>query len=54
MPVSFLFALAMPWYYAWVVWDRWWLSPVFLGLALMTPLKFVPWAEFCWVWPGLI
>lgn len=54
VPVSVLVALVLPLYYAWVGWDRWWVSPVFLGLLLITPLKFVPWAEICWVWPGLI
>jgi hypothetical protein len=56
VPVSFTLALLLPLYYSWVVWDRWWVSPVFIGMLVMAPFKFVPWgwAYFCWVWPGLI
>ncbi len=54
VPVSMVAALAVPLYYAWVLWDRWWLSPVFLAVLFMAPLKFCPWADICLVWPGLI
>lgn len=54
IPVSVACALAVPLYYAWALWDRWWLSPIFLGTLLMAPLKFVPWAPICLLWPGLI
>jgi hypothetical protein len=54
--VSFTLSLALPLYYSWVCWDRWWASPVLAGLVLMAPLKFAPWglSVACWVWPGLI
>ena len=54
MPVSFLAAVAVPLWYAWVLWDDWWRSPIFLALLLTAPLKWVPWADMCLVWPGLI
>lgn len=40
--------------YSWVVWDAWWASPVFLATLATAPLKWVPWADKCWIWPGLI
>lgn len=56
IPVSFFCAIVLPLYYSWVTRDRWWLSPVFLGMLAMAPLKFVPWGfpYFCWIWPGLL
>lgn len=54
MPVSFALTVAAPLYYAWVIWDDWWRSPLFLATVLMLPLKWVPWADMCLVWPGLI
>ena len=54
MPVSFLAAVAAPLYYAWVLWDDWYVSPVFLATLLTAPMKWVPWADKCLVWPGLI
>ena len=56
VPVSFACAVALPLYYSWVVWDAWWLSPVFVGSLVMAPLKFAPWGwtQFCWVWPGVL
>ena len=40
--------------YSWVMWDNWWASPVFLATLATAPLKWVPWADKCWLWPGLI
>ena len=54
MPVSLLAAVLVPLYYSWALWDRWWLSPIFVATLLMAPMKWVPWAEMCLVWPGLI
>ena len=54
MPVSFLAAVALPLWYSWVLWDDWWRSPVLLATLLMSPLKWVPWADKCLVWPGLV
>lgn len=56
LPVSFSFSLILPLYLAWGSWDRWWLSPMFIGTLLMAPLKFPPWGMiyFSWIWPGLI
>lgn len=54
LPVSVTFALLLPLYFAWVIWDDWWRSPLFVGMAIMAPIKFVPWAEMCWIWPGII
>ena len=55
-PVSFLFSVALPLYYSWVMYDRWWASPVMAGLLVMAPWKFPPWAlgVACWVWPGVL
>jgi hypothetical protein len=54
MPVAFLPAVVLPLYYAWLGWDQWWRSPVFLGLLLTAPMKWLPWAEMSLVWPGVI
>eukprot|EP00887_Chlorella_sp_A99_P002414 scaffold10.g2414.t1 len=56
IPVSFLLSIVAPLYFAWGVWDRWWLSPVLLASLAIAPLKWVPWGggAFCWVWPGLL
>lgn len=54
MPVSFLATVCVPFYYAWLLWDRWWLSPIFLATLATAPLKWVPWADKWLVWPGLI
>jgi hypothetical protein len=54
MPVSFAACVGVPLYYSWVLWDNWWVSPVFLATLLASPLKWVPWADKCLVWPGLI
>jgi hypothetical protein len=54
MPVAFVPAVLLPLWYAWVLWDDWWRSPVFLGLLLTAPMKWLPWAEMSLVWPGLI
>ena len=40
--------------YSRVMWDNWWASPVFLATLATAPLKWVPWADKCWLWPGLI
>jgi hypothetical protein len=55
-PVSLAFSLAAPLFLAWVAWDRWWLSPVAVGVLLTAPLKFAPWGitSACWVWPGIV
>lgn len=55
-PVSFLFNGAAPLYLAWVLWDRWYLSPIFVASLIMWPLKFAPWGliYFSWVWPGVV
>lgn len=54
VPVSLLVAVLIPLFYAGTLWETWYTSPVFLGLLLIAPVKFVPWAEFCLVWPGLL
>jgi hypothetical protein len=55
-PVSALFNGALPLYAAWALWERWYLSPVFVASLIMWPLKFAPWglAYFSWVWPGVV
>ena len=54
IPVSVIGALVLPLYYAWLLYDKWWLSPIFIALLVMTPLKFCPWAEICLLWPGIV
>ncbi|KAI7837773.1 hypothetical protein COHA_008402 [Chlorella ohadii] len=54
MPLSVAAALMVPLWYSWVMWDNWWASPVFLATLATAPLKWVPWADKCWLWPGLI
>lgn len=56
LPVSFTLSFVLPLYLSWGLWDRWWLSPLFIGTLIMAPLKFPPWATlyFSWIWPGLI
>ncbi len=58
LPVSFLLCGVIPFYFAWIMWDRWWASPVGLALLLTWPMKFPPWVfwstHFAWVWPGLV
>ncbi len=54
IPVSVVGALVLPLYYAWVLYDNWWLSPIFIALLVMTPLKFCPLSEICLLWPGII
>ncbi|KAI3431497.1 hypothetical protein D9Q98_004548 [Chlorella vulgaris] len=54
VPVTFLAAVALPLYHAWVLWDDWWRSPIFVALLVTAPMKWVPWAEMSLIWPGLI
>lgn len=53
-PVSVALSAVLPLYFAWVAWDAWWRSPVFLATLLLAPLKWVPWAAPCWLWPGVL
>jgi len=54
MPVSLAVALVAPLVLAWVQQDDWWWSPIFWGTLVTAPMKWVPWAETCLVWPGLM
>ena len=54
MPVSLAACVLAPLYYSWVLWDNWWVSPIFLATLLTAPMKWVPWAEVCLLWPGII
>ena len=54
VPVSLAVAVLGPLYFSWLLWDRWWLSPVFLATLAMAPMKWVPWAQMCLLWPGVI
>lgn len=47
-PVSVFWAILLPSHAAWVLYDRWYVSPVFLGMLALMPLKFVPWAPWAW------
>ncbi|KAL4440317.1 hypothetical protein ABPG75_003318 [Micractinium tetrahymenae] len=54
MPVSLAVTVLLPLYYSWVLWDAWWASPIFLATLVTAPMKWVPWADKCLLWPGLI
>ncbi len=54
MPVSLAITVLLPLYYSWVLWDAWWVSPIFLATLITAPMKWVPWADKCLLWPGII
>ncbi|PSC67869.1 putative magnesium transporter NIPA9 isoform A [Micractinium conductrix] len=39
MPVSLAACVLAPLYYSWVLWDNWWVSPIFLATLLTAPMK---------------
>jgi hypothetical protein len=58
VPCSLGFAVLLPLYMSWVLYDRWYLSPMVLGMVLIARLKFAPVGVangvWCLVWPGLV
>ena len=57
VPCSLGFAVLLPLYISWVLYDRWYLSPVVLGMVLIARLKFAPVGVvngfWCFLWPGV-
>lgn len=49
VPVSFLWAVALPVHCAWSLYDRPIFNPITVGLLLMLPLKFYPGGPFRWI-----
>lgn len=52
MPVSFLWAVALPMYLNWIMFDEFWKpwqSPITAALLLVAPFKFTPWAAMVWI-----
>ena len=58
LPVTILFSIVVPLYFAWGRWIEWKLCPVAVATYVSLFLKFPPWVlwsgEFFWVWPGFI
>jgi len=56
VPCSVGVAVLGPLYVSWVLYDRWWLSPVVLGMALVGRWKFCAVGRdvWCLVWPGVM
>ena len=54
VPCSVGVAVLGPLYVSWVLYDRWWLSPVVLGMALVGRWKFCALRGWCLVWPGVM
>ncbi|KAI8113117.1 hypothetical protein M9435_003123 [Picochlorum sp. BPE23] len=53
IPLSISAAVLLPLYLSWVLYDRWWASPIILGMVLISRWKFLVPASWCWIWPGL-
>ncbi len=58
VPCSLGFSVLLPLYISWVLYDRWYVSPVVLGMVLIGRWKFAPVgvANGAWslVWPGFV
>ena len=58
VPCSLSFAVLAPLYLSWILYDRWYLSPVLLGMALIARWKFAPIGltsnAWCLIWPTLV
>lgn len=53
VPLSISAAVLGPLYLSWVLYDRWWTSPIVLGMVLISRWKFLVPASWCWIWPGV-
>ena len=54
IPLSLSFAVCLPLYFSWVLYDAWWASPIMLGMIIIAPWKFLVRASWNYIWPGLI
>lgn len=57
VPLSVSCAILAPLYCSWILYDRWWTSPILLGMILISPWKFmVPPGTATWsyIWPTLL
>jgi len=60
VPLSVMCAVVLPLYYSWILYDRWWTSPVVLGMILMSPWKGFAQlvvgggSGWCLVWPCVV
>ena len=54
IPLSLSFAVLLPLYFSWVLYDAWWASPIMLGMIIIAPWKFLVRASWHYIWPGLI
>lgn len=56
VPLSVTCAVLLPLYFSWILYDRWWTSPILLGMILISPWKGFLSFSGTWsiLWPTLI
>lgn len=53
VPLSISCAIVLPLYCSWVLYDRWWTSPILLGMIFISPWKFLVPGTWSFIWPTI-